>query len=82
MGILKRVSIALLSEIVAKFDTGNACSAIQQFMQMNIKLMVKSITWKYHGKAGTSKITEILAKVDVGGLNDYSEKRYGVLLQI
>ena len=67
-------------EIVAKFDTGNGASA-STIHADEYKVDGKSITWKYQGKTLTSKITRI-AKVDVGGLNDYSEKRYGVLLDL
>ena len=67
-------------EIVAKFDTGNGASA-STIHADEYKVDGKSITWKYQGKTVTSKITRI-AKVDVGGLNDYSEKRYGVLLDL
>ena len=79
-GYFETVSIKPFGEIVAKFDTGNGASA-STIHADEYKVDGKSITWKYQGKTVTSKITRI-AKVDVGGLNDYSEKRYGVLLDL
>ena len=79
-GYFETVSIKPFGEIVAKFDTGNGASA-STIHADEYKVNGKSITWKYQGKTVTSKITRI-AKVDVGGLNNYSEKRYGVLLNL
>ena len=79
-GYFEVVNIKPFGEIVAKFDTGNGASA-PTIHTDEFKVSGKNITWKYQGKTVTSKITRI-AKVDVGGLNNYSEKRYGVLLNM
>ena len=44
-----------------------------------MKVNGKKVTWTLNGKTITSDILREV-KVDVGGLNDYSEKRYAVNL--
>ena len=41
----------------------------------------KTVTWKYNGISHKSKLIKV-NDVRVGGLNDYTEKRYTILLDI
>tara|TARA_B100000029_G_C17573100_1_gene957323 strand:+ start:409 stop:1785 length:1377 start_codon:yes stop_codon:yes gene_type:complete len=77
-GYFEIVNIKPFGDVVAKFDTGNGASA-PTIHTDNFKIKGKQITWTLKGKTVTSKIQRV-AKVDVGGLNDYSEERYAVLL--
>ena len=65
-------------EVIAKFDTGNGASA-STIHADKLDVKGKKVTWTYEGKKIKSKIQRVV-KVDVGGLNDYSEERYSVLL--
>ena len=74
------VSIKPFGELEAKFDTGNSASA-STIHADKIDVNGKKVTWSYAGKTSTNKIERIV-KVDVGGLNNYTEKRYAILLDI
>jgi len=74
------VSIKPWGEMIAKFDTGNSASA-STIHADKIDVNGKKVTWSYAGKTSTNKIERIV-KVDVGGLNNYTEKRYAILLDI
>ena len=77
-GYLEVVNIKPFGELVAKFDTGNGASAPTIHAE-KMKVNGKKVTWTLNGKTITSDILREV-KVDVGGLNDYSEKRYAVNL--
>jgi ribosomal protein S6--L-glutamate ligase len=74
------VSIKPFGEIQAKFDTGNSASA-STIHADKIDVNGKKVTWSYNGKTLTSKLQRTV-KVDVGGLNNYTEERYAILLDI
>ena len=50
-----------------------------QLNDQKLEIKGKNVTWTFNGKTVTSKIERVV-KVDVGGLNDYSEERYAVLI--
>ncbi len=77
-GYFEIVTVKPFGDVVAKFDTGNGASA-STIHTDKLEVNGKKVTWTYNGKTITSKIQRV-AKVDVGGLNDYSEERYAVLL--
>tara|TARA_B100001778_G_scaffold85201_1_gene69174 strand:- start:61 stop:1110 length:1050 start_codon:yes stop_codon:yes gene_type:complete len=77
-GWLEILNIKPFGELVAKFDTGNGASAPTIHAE-ELKVNGKKVTWKLNGKTITSDIKRIV-NVDVGGLNNYSEKRYAVNL--
>ena len=77
-GFLEIINIKPFGELIAKFDTGNGASA-PTIHADKIDVKGKSITWTLNDKTITSNIVKI-SNVDVGGLNDYSEKRYTVKL--
>ena len=77
-GYFEIVNIKPFGDVVAKFDTGNGASA-STIHTDKLEVKGKNVTWTYNDKTITSKIQRV-AKVDVGGLNNYSEKRYAVLL--
>ena len=79
-GYFEIVNIKPFGDIVAKFDTGNSASA-PTIHADNIEIKGKKVVWTYEGKTITSKLQRIV-KVDVGGLNNYSEKRYAILLDL
>ena len=78
VGYLEIVNIKPFGDVVAKFDTGNGASA-STIHADKLDVKGKKVTWTYEGKTIKSKIQRVV-KVDVGGLNDYSEERYAVLL--
>jgi len=73
-GWLEIVDVKPFGELVAKFDTGNGASAPTIHAE-ELKVNGKKVIWKLNGKTITSDINRIV-NVDVGGLNNYSEKRY------
>tara|TARA_R100000008_G_scaffold78960_1_gene60314 strand:+ start:1501 stop:2898 length:1398 start_codon:yes stop_codon:yes gene_type:complete len=77
-GFLEVINIKPFGELIAKFDTGNGASA-PTIHADKIDVKGKSITWTLNDKTITSSIVKI-SNVDVGGLNNYSEKRYTVKL--
>jgi ribosomal protein S6--L-glutamate ligase len=77
-GYFEIVTVKPFGDVVAKFDTGNGAS-VSTIHTDKLEVNGKKVTWTYNGKTITSKIQRV-AKVDVGGLNDYSEERYAVLL--
>jgi len=77
-GFIEVVNIKPFGELIAKFDTGNGASA-PTIHADNIDVKGNSITWTLNNKTITSKIVKV-SNVDVGGLNNYSEKRYTVVL--
>ena len=77
-GFLEIINIKPFGELIAKFDTGNGASA-PTIHADKIDVKGKSITWTLNDKTITSNIVKI-SNVDVGGLNNYSEKRYTVKL--
>ena len=77
-GHLEIVNIKPFGDVVAKFDTGNGASA-STIHTDKLEIKGKNVTWTFNGKTVTSKIERVV-KVDVGGLNDYSEERYAVLI--
>ena len=79
-GWLEIVEVKPFGELVAKFDTGNGASAPTIHAE-ELKVNGKKVTWKLNGKTITSDINRVV-KVDVGGLNDYSEERYAVNLNM
>ena len=80
VGFLEIINIKGIGDIIAKFDTGN--SAISPTIHADkIKVNGKKITWTYENTTHKSKLIKI-NDVRVGGLNDYTEKRYTVLLDI
>jgi|TARA_R110000851_G_scaffold168289_1_gene314119 ribosomal protein S6--L-glutamate ligase len=79
-GYFEIINIKPFGDTVAKFDTGNSATA-STIHADKIKVDGKKVTWTYNGKTTTSKIQRI-AKVDVGGLNNYTEERYAILLDI
>ena len=79
-GWLEILNIKPFGELVAKFDTGNGASAPTIHAE-ELKVNGKKVTWKLNGKTITSDINRIV-NVDVGGLNNYSEKRYAVNLNM
>ena len=78
MWILEIITIKPFGELIAKFDTGNGASS-PTIHADEIDVKGKSITWTLNDKTITSNIVKV-SNVDVGGLNDYSEKRYTVKL--
>jgi len=78
VGYFEIVNIKPFGDVVAKFDTGNGASA-STIHADKLDVKGKKVTWTYEGKTIKSKIQRVV-KVDVGGLNDYSEERYAVLL--
>ena len=78
VGYFEIVNIKPFGDVVAKFDTGNGASA-STIHADKLDVKGKKVTWTYEGKTIKSKIQRVV-KVDVGGLNDYSEERYSVLL--
>ena len=79
-GFLEIVSVKPFGDIIAKFDTGNSASA-PTIHADKFKISSGNITWTLNGKTLTSKIKRKV-KVDVGGLNDYTEERYAILLDL
>ena len=79
-GWLEIIEVKPFGELVAKFDTGNGASAPTIHAE-ELKVNGKKVTWKLNGKTITSDINRVV-KVDVGGLNDYSEERYAVNLDM
>jgi RimK family alpha-L-glutamate ligase len=80
IGHREMVTIKPFGNLEAKFDTGNSASA-STIHADNIDVSGKKVTWSYNGKKLTSKLQRV-AKVDVGGLNNYTEERYAILLDI
>ena len=80
IGHREMVTIKPFGNLEAKFDTGNSASA-STIHADNIDVNGKKITWSYEGKTVTSKLQRTV-KVDVGGLNNYTEERYAILLDI
>ena len=78
VGYFEIVNIKPFGDVVAKFDTGNGASA-STIHADKLDVKGKKVTWTYEGKTIKSKIQRVV-KVDVGGLNDYSDERYSVLL--
>ena len=80
VGYLETIKIEPFGNIIAKFDTGN--SALSPTIHADeVSVKGKVVTWKYNGVSLKSKLIKI-TDVHVGGLNDYTEKRYTVLLDI
>ena len=80
VGFLEVITIKPFGEIVAKFDTGN--SALSPTIHADeVSVKDKIVTWTHRGKTMKSKLIRI-TDVHVGGLNDYTEKRYTILLDI
>ena len=80
VGYLEVINIKPFGEIIAKFDTGN--SAISPTIHAEkVDVKDKIVTWTYEGKSLKNKLIKI-SDVHVGGLNDYTEKRYTILLDI
>ena len=80
IGYLETIKIEPFGNIIAKFDTGN--SALSPTIHADeVSVKDKVVTWKYNGVSLKSKLIKI-TDVHVGGLNDYTEKRYTVLLDI
>ena len=79
-GFLETVTVQPYGNIIAKFDTGNSASA-PTIHADKFKISGGNITWTLNGKTLTSKIKRKV-KVDVGGLNDYTEERYAILLDL
>ena len=80
VGFLEVINIKPFGEIVAKFDTGN--SALSPTIHADeVSVKDKIVTWTHRGKTLKSKLIRI-TDVHVGGLNDYTEKRYTILLDI
>ena len=80
IGYIETIKIEPFGFIVAKFDTGNSALAPTIHAdEVNVKN--KTVTWKYNGVSHKSKLIKV-TDVHVGGLNDYTEKRYTVLLDI
>ena len=80
IGYLEIIKIEPFGNIIAKFDTGN--SALSPTIHADeVSVKDKVVTWKYNGISLKSKLIKI-TDVHVGGLNDYTEKRYTVLLDI
>jgi ribosomal protein S6--L-glutamate ligase len=80
VGYFEIVNIKPFGDVVAKFDTGNSASA-PTIHADKIEIKGKKITWTYKDKTITSKLQRV-AKVDVGGLNNYTEERYAILLDV
>ena len=80
VGYFEIVNIKPFGDVVAKFDTGNGASA-STIHADKLDVKGKKVTWTYEGKTIKSKIQRV-AKVDVGGLNNYTEERYAILLDI
>ena len=74
------IEVKPFGDVVAKFDTGNGATA-STIHADKLEVKGKQVIWTYNNKTITSKVQRV-AKVDVGGLNDYSEERYAVLLNI
>ena len=79
-GYIEDIEIEPFGHLVAKFDTGNGATA-PTIHADKIKVSGNSITWTHGNKTSTNRIIR-KAKVDVGGLNDYSETRYAILLNL
>ena len=80
VGYLETIKIEPFGNIIAKFDTGN--SALAPTIHANeVNVKNKTVTWKYNDISHKSKLIKV-SDVHVGGLNDYTEKRYTVLLDI
>jgi len=80
IGYIETIKIEPFGNIIAKFDTGNSALAPTIHAdEVNVKN--KTVTWKYNGVSHKSKLIKV-TDVHVGGLNDYTEKRYTVLLDI
>ena len=79
-GYIEDIEIEPFGHLVAKFDTGNGATA-PTIHADKIKVSGNSITWTHGNKTSTNKIIR-KAKVDVGGLNNYSETRYAILLDL
>jgi ribosomal protein S6--L-glutamate ligase len=80
IGYLETIKIEPFGDIIAKFDTGNSALA-PTIHADEVSVKGKVVTWKYNGVSLKSKLIKI-TDVHVGGLNDYTEKRYTVLLDI
>ena len=78
-GYKEILTIKPFGEIVAKFDTGN--SGMPVIHSDKYKVNGKEITWSLLGKTITSKIIR-KEEISVGGLRDYEEDRYVVLLDV
>jgi ribosomal protein S6--L-glutamate ligase len=74
------IEVKPFGDVIAKFDTGNGATA-STIHADKLELKGKQVIWTYNNKTITSKVQRV-AKVDVGGLNDYSEERYAILLDI
>ena len=79
-GYIEDIEIEPFGHLVAKFDTGNGATA-PTIHADKIKVSGNNITWTHGNKTSTNRIIR-KAKVDVGGLNDYSETRYAILLDL
>jgi ribosomal protein S6--L-glutamate ligase len=79
-GYFEIVNVKPFGDVVAKFDTGNGASA-STIHTDKLEVKGKKVTWTYNGKAITSKIQRVV-KVDVGGLNNYTEERYAISLDV
>ena len=79
-GFIEDIEIEPFGHLVAKFDTGNGASS-PTIHADKIKVSGKNLTWTHGDKTSTNKIIRT-AKVDVGGLNNYSETRYVILLDL
>ena len=80
IGVIEVINIKPFGEIVAKFDTGNSANSPTIHAE-KVEVKDKIVTWTYEGKTLKSKLIKI-TNVHVGGLNNYTEKRYTVLLDI
>jgi ribosomal protein S6--L-glutamate ligase len=78
-GYREVVNIKPFGDIVAKFDTGN--SGTNVIHAEKTKVSGKNITWTLYGKTITSRIIKKI-KISVGGLRNYDEERYKILLDV
>tara|TARA_B100000287_G_scaffold349033_1_gene337492 strand:+ start:721 stop:2097 length:1377 start_codon:yes stop_codon:yes gene_type:complete len=80
VGYLEFINIQPFGEVIAKFDTGNGAESPTIHAE-NVNVKNNMVTWTYEGKTLKNKLIKI-SDVKVGGLRNYTEKRYTILLDI
>jgi ribosomal protein S6--L-glutamate ligase len=78
-GFLEVLNVKPFGPIISKFDSGN--SSLPVIHGDDIELKGKMVHWTLFGKKMKNRLIKT-QKVNLGGLRDYSEKRYTIMLDI
>ena len=78
-GFLEVLNVKPFGPIISKFDSGN--SSLPVIHGDDIELKGKMVHWTLFGKKMKNRLIKT-KKVNLGGMRDYSEKRYTIMLDI